>query len=533
MSREIIQMIKEKIKKIIQDIIRDDSLNFSVETSNHADYSTNVALILAKKENKSPKEVAESIKEKIKSDIFKKIEVVNGFINFSVAEKYLQEQLRVILKQKEKYGNGNSKNLPAGKQVNVEFISANPTGPLTLGNGRGGFGGDVLANILAKAGYMVLREYYINDIGAQITKLGHSVIGDDQAAYKGEYIDKLRKEIVGLPKSYNFKAEEIGKKSGKIILEKMIKPSVKKMGIKFDKWFSETTLYKNKEVDKAIAELTKKGFTYESEGALWFRSSELGDDKDRVLIRADGIKTYFASDIAYLRNKFNRGFNKLIIFLGADHYGYVARLKAGCYALGYDKENVDAIVLQLVKLFENGKEVRMSKRTGIYVTIDELIDEVGLDVARFFFLQRSLNTHFNFNMNLAKEKSDKNPVFKVQYAYARINSIFTKTKIKPKHNLELLNEETELELIKKLIKFPEIIEDTASDYQLQRLPNYAVELADSFHKFYEKCRVVTEDKKLTEARLSLILATKIVLENTLNLMGISAPKELKRDEVRK
>jgi len=306
------------------------------------------------------------------------------------------------------------------------------------------------------------------------------------------------------------------------------------MGIKFDTWFSETSLYRNKEVDKVINELTKKGFTYESEGALWFKSTNLGDDKDRVLVRADKIKTYFASDIAYLRNKFNRNFSKLIIFLGADHYGYVARLKAACHALGYKKEDIDAIVLQLVKLFENGKEVRMSKRSGIYVTIDELIDEVGLDVARFFFLQRSLNTHFNFDMDLAKEKSDENPVFKVQYAYARINSIFLKTKIKPKtNNLDLLKEQSELDLIKQLIRFPEIIEDIANDYQLQRLPNYAIELADSFHKFYEKCRVVTEDKKLTEARLSLILATKIVLENALKLMGISTPKELKRDETKK
>ncbi|MCX6718169.1 MAG: arginine--tRNA ligase [Candidatus Staskawiczbacteria bacterium] len=526
-------MIKEEIKKIIEKVIKGEVLNFSVETSSHADYSSNVALILAKKENKNPRETAELIKteiEKQKNKLFSKIEVVNGFINFYLSEKYLKEQVQKVLKGKEKFG---SSNIGKKQKINVEFISANPTGPLTLGNGRGGFGGDVLAKVLEKAGYKVSREYYINDIGAQITKLGHSVIGDEEAVYSGKYIEDLRKEIVGLPKSYNFKAEEIGEKAGKIILEKMIKPSVKRMGIKFDTWFSETTLYKNGVVDKTIAELTKKGFAYESEGALWFKSSELGDDKDRVLIREDGVKTYFASDIAYLRNKFERGFDKLIIFLGADHYGYVARLKAACQALGYNKENVDAIVLQLVKLFENGKEVRMSKRTGIYVTIDELIDEVGLDVARFFFLQRSLNTHFNFDMDLAKEKSDKNPVFKVQYAYARINSIFAKSKIKAKtNNLDLLKEQSELELIKQLIRFPEIIGDSANDYQLQRLPNYAIELADSFHKFYEKCRVVTEDKKLTEARLSLILATKIVLENALKLMGISTPKELKRNEAK-
>ena len=515
-------MLKEEIKKIIEKSIKGEVLNFSVEIPSDkklGDYSTNVALILTKKTGKNLIEVANEIKGKIDSELFSKVEVANGFINFFISEKYLQKQLQVILKEKNKFGN-----LEIGKKqkVNIEFISANPTGPLTLGNGRGGFGGDVLSNVLAKAGYKVSREYYINDTGAQINKLGHSVIGDDEAVYKGEYIDKLRKEVKGRT------PQEIGEKSAKIILEKMIKPSVKKIDIKFDTWFSETALYKNKEVDKTIDELRKKGFTYESEGALWFKSSELGDDKDRVLIRAGGIKTYFASDIAYLKNKFGRGFNKLIIFLGADHYGYVARLKAACHALGYKKEDIDAIVLQLVKLFENGKEVRMSKRTGIYVTIDELIDEVGLDVARFFFLQRSLNTHFNFDMDLAKEKSDKNPVFKVQYAHARICSIIRKFgnfKFQIS-NFKLLNDPSELDLIKQIIRFPEIIEDIAKDYQLQRLPNYAIELADSFHKFYENCRVISEDKKLTEARLSLILAAKIVLKNTLELMGISTPDKM-------
>jgi len=515
--------MKKQIKEIIKKSIKEEILDFSVEIPSDkklGDYSTNVALILAKKTGKNLIEVANEIKGKIDSELFSKIEVANGFINFFISEEYLRKQLQIILKEKNKFGD---LKIGKGKNVNIEFISANPTGPLTLGNGRGGFGGDVLSNVLAKAGYKVSREYYINDTGAQINKLGHSVIGDDEAVYKGEYIDKLRKEIKGKNPS------EIGEKAAKIILEKMIEPSVKKMGIKFDTWFSETTLYKNKEVDKAISELTRKGFTYESEGAVWFKSKDLGDDKDRVLIRADGIKTYFASDIAYLKNKFQRGFNKLIIFLGADHYGYVARLKAACHALGYKKEDVDAVVLQLVKLFENGKEVRMSKRTGIYVTIDELIDEAGLDIARFFFLQRSLNTHFNFDMNLAKEKSEINPVFKVQYANARICSILAKSKIKTqksKVNFELLDHPSELELMKQIIRFPEIIEDTAKDYQLQRLPNYALELAETFHKFYEKCQVISENKELTIARLALISATKVILENVLELMGVSSPDKM-------
>ena len=511
------QEIKEIIKKAVADF-SEVSEGFSVEVSEHADYSSNIALLLAKKLGKNPREVAEEIKSKIKSELFSKVKIAGpGFINFYISEKYLQDGLQKILKQKEKFGN-----LKLGREkFNIEFISANPTGPLTLGNGRGGFGGDVLAKVLTKAGYKVSKEYYVNDTGAQIKKLGHSVIGDEEAVYKGEYIDKLRKEVKGK------NPEEIGGTAGKIILEKMIKPSVKKMGISFDKWFSEKDLYKTKAVDRAITELVKKGFTYESEGALWFKSSELGDDKDRVLIRADGLKTYFASDVAYLRNKFERGFDKIVMFLGADHYGYIARLEAACHALGYKKENVTALVLQLVKLFENGKEIRMSKRTGNYVTIDELIGEVGLDVTRFFFLQRSLNTHFNFNMDLAKEKSDQNPVFKVQYAYARINSILKKASAKPNgKNLDLLKEPAEMELVKQLIRFSEIVEDTANDYQLQRLPTYALELAEVFHKFYEKCQVILEDKKLMEARLSLISATKIVLKNTLDLIGISAPEKM-------
>ena len=511
----------------------DKSLNFSVDVSDnpqHGDYSSNVALVLAKKDPKgapkNPREVAEEIKNKIKSNLFSKVEIAGpGFINFFISDEFLRNRLLIILKKKNKFGESK---IGKGRKVNIEFVSANPTGPLTLGNGRGGFGGDVLSNVLEKAGYKVVREYYINDTGNQINKLGHSVIGDNEAVYKGKYIDNLKNKVSGK------NPDEIGKKAAKIILEEMIKPSVKKMEIEFDKWFSETSLYKNGEVDKAIKNLSKKGFTYESEGALWFKSKNFGDDKDRVLVRADGVKTYFASDIAYIGNKFKRGFDKLIIFLGADHYGYVARLKAACQALGFDKDSIDALVLQLVKLFENGKEVRMSKRFGTYVTIDELIDEVGLDVARFFFLQKSLNTHFNFDMDLAKERSQKNPIFKVQYAYARINSIFDKAKIKNVKTcgLGLLNEESEMGLIKQLIRLSEIIEDTALDYQVQRLPNYALELADSFHKFYESCKVISEDKNLTKARLSLALAASIVLENTLKLMGISTPKRMERNEVK-
>ncbi|HQK63861.1 MAG TPA: arginine--tRNA ligase [Candidatus Staskawiczbacteria bacterium] len=485
------------------------------------DYSCSVAFGIAKEVGKNPFEVATLLKLEIEKQKhnFSKIEVVNGFLNFFVSEKYLQKQVARILKEKNKFG---SLDIGKNKKINIEFISANPTGPLTLGNGRGGFGGDVLANVLEKAGYKPTREYYINDTGNQVKVLGHSVLGDAEAVYKGEYILQLQKKIKGK------NPEAVGEKAAKEILNKMIKPSVKKMGVEFDVWFSEKNLYENKEVDKAIAVLKKKGFTYESEGAVWFKSKDLGDDKDRVLIRKDGIRTYFASDIAYLKNKFGRKFTKLILFVGADHHGYVARLKAAAYAMGYDREKIDMVVLQLVKLFENGQEVRMSKRAGTYVTIDELIDEVGVDVARFFFLMTGLNTHMNFNLDLAKEKSEKNPVFKVQYAYARICSILKKAGTVKKQNInfDLLKDEAEFSLVREFLKLSEVIEDSSNDYQLQRLPQYALELAECFHKFYENCKVISQDKELTIARLQLVLAAKIVLKNTLDLIGVSAPEKM-------
>jgi arginyl-tRNA synthetase len=487
-------------------------------------------MVIVRENKKSPMEIAETLKNQIlslKSGIFEKIEVANpGFINFFISKKHLQKQVEEILRKKDKFFQLEA---GKGKKINVEFISANPTGPLTLGNGRGGFCGDVLTNVLNKAGYKAKREYYINDTGEQIRKLGHSVIGDSQAVYKGEYIDNLRKRI----KEDN--PDDVGQKAGKIILEEMIKPSVKRMGIKFDVWFSEKELYDKKKVKKALEWLKEKGLTYEKDGALWFKSTEFNDDKDRVLIKANGETTYIASDAAYLKDKFNRGFEYLIYVWGADHFGYIGRVKAMAEALGCKKEQTDFIIMQLVRLFEGGQEKRMSKRTGTYVVLDELINEVGLDAARFFFLTKNSDTHLNFDLDLAKQQSEKNPVFYVQYAYARISSILRKAKcnfqfpisnLQSISNFQLLKHEAEMSLIKQLIRLPEIIEDTAKDYQVQRLPQYAVELATIFHQFYQKCRVISEDKKLSQSRLSLVLATKIVFKNTLDLMGISAPERM-------
>jgi len=514
-------MIREEIKKLIEKAIGESisDRKISIQRPPQPELGDYAAIL-----GKEARGIFEEIKKlKEASEHFKKIEFKPPvFINFFLKESYLQKELGEILRKKDKFGD---LDLGQGKRVQVEFISANPTGPLTLGNGRGGFWGDVLANVFSKAGYYVEREYYINDIGEQIKKLGHSVIGDSEAVYKGRYIEELRKKIKGDD------ALEVGEKAAEVILEEMIKPAVAKMGIRFDKWFSEKSLHESGEVEKVLEFLKKKRLSYEKDGALWFLSTRFGDDKDRVLVKSNGEKTYFASDIAYLKNKIDRGFDILFCFLGADHFGYLRRIKAAAQALGYNPENLRIIIMQLVRLFENGREVKMSKRSGIYVTIDELIDEVGVDVARFFFLERAPNTHLNFDLNLAKEKSEKNPVYYVQYAYARICSILRKLKESkaqgyPLKKLSLLTHPAELKLIKNLVRFPEIVEDCACDLQLQRIPHYAKELAASFHQFYTECYVLTEKEDLREARLALVSATKIVLKNTLDLMGISAQEKM-------
>lgn len=482
----------------------------------YGDYSSNIALEVTKVIKKNPMEIAELIRSKIdkkKSKSFEKIEIAKpGFINFFLSREYFQGQIKDILKKKEKFGD---LKIGKGKKINVEFVSANPTGPLTLGNARGGFCGDVLANILERAGYKVFREYYVNDIGGQVEKTLKLSLEGKEGGYQGSHIDELRKKGVKDPQE-----------AAKMILEKWMKPTIKKMGIKFDRYFFESELDKErKEVENY---LKKKKLSFEKERALWFKSTKFGDDKDRVLKKADGKQTYILSDIAYLKNKFKRGFDELIYFLGAEHHGYVTRLKGGAEALGYQKEQVKPIIFQLVRLLEKGKEVRMSKRKGIYITVDDLLEEINVDVARYFFLVRSPGSHLLFNLDLAKEQSEKNPVYYIQYAHARICSILKKIK-NPKSgakNLELLKHPSELNLIKYLIRFPEIIEDTTNDYQIQRIPRYAHDLAEAFHQFYRNCRVITEDKKLQEARLALVLATQIVLKNTLGLMGISAPQKM-------
>ena len=494
----------------------------SPERENLGDYSSNIALVISSILGKNPMEIAGLIKSEIcaeKQELFEGVKTVEpGFINFSLSKDCLRNCIIEILREKDKFG---CLSIGKGKKVNVEFISANPTGPLHIGNCRGGFCGDVLANALKKAGYEVFREYYVNDRGTQVKKILKLSLEGKEGGYKGAYIDDLRKRGIKNP--------EI---AVKVIFEEIIKPTLERMKIKFDRYFFESDLYKNKETEKALEILKKKNLVYEKDKALWFRSSEFGDEKDRVLIKTDGQGTYFLSDIAYLKNKFERGFDYLIFFWGAEHHGYIKRVKAAAKAFGYSEEKVIPLIVQLVKLTEKGKEVKMSKRAGQYITVDELIKEVGIDVARFFFLERSYDKHLVFNLDLAKEQSQKNPVYYIQYAYARISSVLRNAGMKKtktdyfEKDIHLLKEKDEISLIKKLIKLPEIVEDVAGDYQVHRIAHYTLELADSFHRFYQKHRILNSDKKLTRARLALILATKIVFKNTLDIMGISAPEKM-------
>lgn len=528
MKQKIHEIISNSIKKAFPAVEMPD---FNVEPADEkfGDYGSNVAMIIAKEINEKPQEVAQKIIDELKSsDTFENVEVAGpGFINFKISLPYFQKETSNIIAAGDKYGGSD---LGKDLKVNVEFISANPTGPLTLGNGRGGYFGDALAQVLEKFGAKVSREYYINDRGAQILALGHSVLKDDQTVYKGGYIDEIA------PKIKSKEPAEAGKQAATILMEEYIKKTIAKMDIKFDEWFSEQSLHDSGEVAEALGEFEKAGLTYKKEEAVWLKTTDFGDDKDRVLITTDGEYTYFASDIAYHFNKMKRGYHLLIDFWGADHHGYVARLNAAVDMLRAKLDwggELKILIAQLVRLVSKGQEVKMSKRAGTYVTLDELLDEVGPDVTRFFFLDRSLDTHMDFNLDLAKEKSEKNPVFYVQYAYARIASILAKFKSQNSNlkitseNTKLLKEEAEIKLIKQLIKLPELVEEIAGDYQVQKLPFYARDLATAFHNFYEKCPVIKSgNDDLTTARLELLTATQIVLKNTLDLMGISAPEKM-------
>jgi len=519
-------MIRDKIKKLVKESVlclKDDScrtpnkIEIAVKRppkEKYGDYFVSLRQDLAK-------EVLEKI-SKNPPEFLEKVEfLAPSFLNFFIKEDYFKKEVLKVLKEKENFG---KVNIGKRKKTNVEFISANPTGTLHIGNGRGAFFGDVLSNLLSFAGFRVDREYYVNDAknSNQIIELGKTALGTG----KTYLTDDLQKKIKKLKKKVKDKEEgEAGYFLAQEVLKDIKKLTEKKLKVKFDKWFSEEKeLLLKKAVDKTLIYLKEKKLVYKKDNALWLKTSKYGDEKDRVLVRKNGQPTYFLTDIAYHINKIKRNYKKIIDIWGADHQGHVARMKAVMAMLGY-KGDFDVFISQIVNL--KGGE-KMSKRKGNVIYLADLIDEVGLDIARYFYISKSLFSHMEFDLQLAKEQSEKNPVYYIQYSYVRAESILKKAKKYnfKKADLKLLLHKSELKLIKELLKFPEIIEDTATDYQLQRLTEYARNIAFFFNQFYRDCRVLGEEKKMEEARLLLVFSTKIVLFNLFSLMGISVPKKM-------
>ncbi|CAH0345039.1 arginine--tRNA ligase [Bacillus sp. CECT 9360] len=514
----------------------------------HGDYSTNMAMQLARVAKKAPRMIAFGIVEhfdRSKASI-EKIEIAGpGFINFYMNNEYLTELIPAILEAGDRYGESNFGN---NQKIQVEFVSANPTGSLHLGHARGAAVGDSLCNVLAKAGYDVSREYYINDAGNQINNLALSV---EARYFQALGIDKDMPadgyhgaDIIGIGKKL---AEEHGDKfvntdeqerfdffreyGLKYEMEKL-KADLENFRVGFDVWYPETSLYENGKIDEALAALKERGHIYEQDGATWFRSTELGDDKDRVLIKQDGSYTYLTPDIAYHRDKLERGFEKLINIWGADHHGYIPRMKAAIEALGYKKEQLEVEVIQLVHLYKNGEKMKMSKRTGKAVSMRDLIEEVGLDATRYFFAMRSAATHMDFDLDLAVSQSNDNPVYYSQYAHARISSILRQGQ---EQNLSYegtldfspIASEKEMELLKKLGEFPQAIAEAAEKRMPHRMTNYIFDLASVFHSFYNAEKVLdTDDVERSKARLGLVKAVQITLKNALSLIGVSAPEKM-------
>jgi arginyl-tRNA synthetase len=512
----------------------------------HGDYASGLSLKLAKPAKSRPTDIAEGIISFIDpGDEIKSVVVAPpGFINFTLSDKWLSSQVDEILDAGESFGDiriGNN------LRVQVEFVSINPTGPLHAGHGRGAILGSTLSNVLASAGYNVEREYYFNDAGTQMELFNQTLFARylqhygknveiPADGYVGGYMVELAEEIAGEEgdKFLKVPEKEAILRIGKIGLEKImaqIKEELKMLRVDFDVWFTEKSLYDNGQFDKVMDMLDEKGYIGQKDGATWFISTALGEDKDDVVIRSSGAPTYFATDIAYHYNKFiERKFDKVIDIWGADHQGHVQRLKAAVDALGGDPGKLEIIIHQLVTLKRDGELVRISKRSGDIITLREIIEEVGTDACRFFFLARSANSQMDFDLELAKRESSENPVYYVQYAHARIASILRLAEEKgidySDGDVSLVTTEPELTLIRKLVQLPELVEMAARNLEPHHLTYYAQDLATVFHSFYKQCRVISDDEELTKARLKLVEAAKIVLAKTLHLMGMTAPESM-------
>lgn len=561
----VVETIKKQIDETVKNSILKASKNgelpeFQVEElvietpreKGHGDFSTNIAMQAAKTVKKAPRQVAEIIINNmdLSNTYIEKVETAGpGFINFFLNNTWLYGVLKVIQQQKEDYG---KIDVGSGQKVMVEFVSANPTGPLHMGNARGGALGDCIASVLEKAGYDVTREFYVNDAGNQIEKFGISLEaryiqllkGEDaiefpEDGYHGEDIIEHMREYIEAngDKLLNVDCDERRKDLVEYALPKnieRIKNGLESYGVRFDVWFSEQSLCDNGELQETLELLEKNGHTTEKDGAIWFKASELGLEKDEVIVRNNGIPTYFASDIAYHRNKFlKRKFDRVINLLGADHHGHAGRMKCAVKALGIDPDKLDIVIFQLVRLYRNGEIAKMSKRTGKAISLTDLLEEVGRDAARFFFNTKASGNHLDFDLDLAVKQSNDNPVFYVQYAHARICSMLSLLESEgfkvPDINsvdLGLLNSPEEIELMKKLSEYPEEIRISAQTLEPSRLTRYVLDVAAGFHSFYNACRVKGEDENLMKARMILVDSTRIVIRNVLELLSITAPERM-------
>lgn len=515
------------------------------------DYATNISMVIASKQGTNPRELAGELAQMIRDvdtdgDVSDVSVAGPGFINITMSPGFWSRILKTVLEKGDDFA---CSDMGAGKKVQVEFVSANPTGPLHVGHGRGAALGDALANILQCAGFKVQREYYINDAGSQIRILGISVharylelSGRDvifpEDGYKGDYIreiaDRLAKEDgdLYLNLSEEKAVEEMAVRSAALILDD-IRQDLEEFGVRFDVWFSEKDILDRGDVQETLEDMEERGTIFRHEGALWFRSTDKGDDKDRVLVKSDGSLTYFASDVAYHRDKYERGFDTVINVWGADHHGYVARMKASVQALGRDPDDLQIVLVQLVSLVRKGQPVAMSTRAGEFVTLREVRDEVGRDAARFIFLTRKADSKLEFDLDLAKEKSNDNPVYYVQYAHARICSILRNAREKgvpipePESvDLTLLNLPEEKELIRHMAALPDVIEGAAISMEPHRITTYLRDISTTLHNYYYHHRVLTDDVRVTDARLAMVLGVRTAIAKALALLGVSAPERM-------
>ena len=538
----IIDQIRGMLKEALDTLgYSSTKLNISPSSNKEfGDFSSNIALSISKELSQNPLETAQKLKESMGDSSLEIDEITvskPGFINFKISNKYYYDMLNQILENSDFGKSGHGK----GKTANVEFVSANPTGPLTVGHGRDAVLGDAVSNILEWNGFSVTREYYFNDAGRQMRVLSESVEARyfetlnkpsefPEDGYQGSYINDIAKEMISEFGENLSSGDALFKQVPEKKIFQQIKNTLKKLGISFDQFSNEKTFYDNGDINRLLDELKSNDLIYKKDGATWFKSSALGKEQDRVFIKGSGEPTYRVPDTAYHRNKIERKFDLIIDVFGADHMDTYPDILIALQALGYKTDHIKVLLYQFVTLLRGGEKIKMSTRKANFITLDELIDEVGVDVVRYFFIMRGVNTHLNFDLDLAADQSEKNPVYYLQYAHARISNIIQrsgKANIEPlSYNSELLIHGQEIALLKKLEQFPGVVRASLSSLEPQTIANYLQDTAGNFHKYYAECRIIGNDENLTKARIALALATKKVLANGLGILGISAPEKM-------